>query len=64
VTSPETRPGDHANDDDLDLEADDTDEHARSADGGERPDPAPGAGEGGEGWHQQTGYGERVPDPD
>ena len=64
MTAPETRPDDHANDDDVAVEADDTDENARDDDRRERPDPAPGSGEGGDGWRQQTGYGERVTDPD
>jgi hypothetical protein len=63
MTHPEPRPDDDVNDD-LDVEADDTDEDTGGHDRRERQDPTPGSGEAGEGWRQQTGYGERVPDPD
>jgi hypothetical protein len=62
MSHPESRSDDDVNDSDID--ADSTDENAGGDDRRERQDPPPGSGEGGEGWRQQTGYGERVPDPD
>lgn len=62
MTHPENQPDDDVNDGLDEAGADEA--GADDTDQDERPDPAPGSGEGGEGWRQQTGYGERVPDPD